>query len=89
MRAHGPAELMNSEKDIIWASDGDDDFREEFNDEFLMEEDLGDVLEYLEENGIINQFEFDKFESDAWDCIVETADQGPEDDDDEEEDDED
>ena len=50
LRAHGPVELLNSNDETLWASDADDDFREEFNDEFLQEEDIGDILEWLEDN---------------------------------------
>jgi hypothetical protein len=85
LRAHGPAELVNSEEEILWASDSDDDFREEFNDEFLQEEDIGDILEYLYDSDIISDKEMDFFESEHWDCDIETlADAAgePEDDDD-------
>lgn len=88
LRAHGPAELVNAQEDVLWASDSDDDFREEFNDEFLAEEDIGDILEYLEDAEIISMEEFDKLSSDEWDCTVETLDQGPEDDEDGDEEDE-
>ena len=35
--------------------------------------DLGDILDYLRDAGLINEFEYGKFDSDAWDCIVETS----------------
>lgn len=72
LRAHGPIELLNANEEMLWVSDSDDDFREEFNNEFLQEEDIGDVLEFLLEYGIINDSEFKRFESDQWDCIIES-----------------
>lgn len=85
---HGPAELRNADDEVLWSSDSDDDFKEEIPDEFLMEEDFGDVLEYLRDSGILTQAEFRFFELDQWECNVETLDQddpiGGDDDDDEE-----
>jgi hypothetical protein len=84
LRAHGTAELLNAEEDILWTSDSDDDFKEEITDEFLQEEDIGDVLEYLVDNDIINEKEFKLFEAEHWDCIIESLDNNEPDDDDEE-----
>lgn len=72
LRAHGPAELVNSNEETIWASDADDDFREEFNDEFLEEEDIGDILEFLVENDLISDKEFDHFANEDWEATIET-----------------
>lgn len=72
LRAHGPAELLNADGETLWASDADDDFREEFNDEFLQEEDVGDILEYLEENDILSAAETDKFANEQWEFNIET-----------------
>lgn len=72
LRAHGPAELVNADQETLWASDSDDDFREEFNDEFLQEEDIGDILEFLVDAQVITDKEFRFFESDHWDCTIET-----------------
>ena len=41
----------------VWSSDNDDDFKEEIGDDFLNEEDSLRVLEYLMEQGIINERE--------------------------------
>jgi hypothetical protein len=90
LRAHGPAELLNADEDTLWASDSDDDFREEFNNEFLEEEDIGDILEFLLETDVINDKEFDHFANENWACNIETLEnevKGP--DDDEDDDDED
>jgi hypothetical protein len=97
LRAHGPAELVNSDEETLWASDSDDDFREEFNNEFLQEEDIGDILEFLLDNEIISQKEFEHFADENWDATIETIDNedatpvrdDPGDDDDGGEDDED
>lgn len=83
LRAHGPVELVNSEDETLWASDADDDFREEFNDEFLQEEDIGEILDYLEEHEILSPQETDHFVNQEWDFSIETLDTSePEDDDD-------
>jgi predicted dithiol-disulfide oxidoreductase (DUF899 family) len=89
-RAHGPVELLNADEQMLWVSESDDDFKEEFTDEFLHEEDAEDILEYLHDNNLLTQMEFNAFSSDRWDIIVETVDTGtqsdPDDDDDNEED---
>jgi len=72
LRAHGPAELVDAEQSMIWVSDVDDDFRVEFNDEFLEEEDIPEILDYLADHGILNEMEFNALNSDRWDCTVET-----------------
>jgi hypothetical protein len=89
LRAHGPAELLNADEEILWASDADEDFKEEFNDEFLQEEDVGDILEYLADNDILSHEEADKFASQQWEFNIETLESsvgGPDDDGDEDED---
>jgi len=94
LRAHGPAELVNSDEETLWASDADDDFREDFNDEFLEEDDIGDILEFLVENEIISDKEFDHFANEDWEATIETLENSinepdlPDDDDGGEEDDE-
>jgi hypothetical protein len=100
LRAHGPAELVDAHEKQIWASDSDDTFRDEFPDDFLSEEDIPDILDYLKDERIINDEEYGRLSSDAWDCTVETLestagelpaplDDDEEDDDDEEEEDDD
>lgn len=74
LRAHGPVELLNSNDETLWASDADDDFREEFNDEFLQEEDIGDILDYLEEHEIISADEADHFVNEEWEFNIESLD---------------
>lgn len=85
LRAHGTCELLNADGDTLWASDADDDFREEFNDEFLNEEDIGDILEYLADHDILSHEEADRFANQQWEFNVETLEDSvddPEDDDD-------
>jgi hypothetical protein len=72
LRAHGPAELLDSDDNQLWSSDSDDDFRDEFSDEFLQEEDIPDILDYLADHGYLNEEEFAALSSDRWDCSVET-----------------
>lgn len=74
LRAHGPCELLNSNDETLWASDADDDFREEFNDEFLTEEDIPDILDYLEDNEILSPQEADHFVNEEWEFNVEVLD---------------
>jgi hypothetical protein len=90
LRAHGTCELLNADDDILWASDADDDFREEFNDEFLNEEDIGGILEFLVDNELLSAEEADRFLNQQWEFSVETLEQsaeGPDDDDGDDDDD--
>lgn len=90
LRAHGPVELLNSDQETLWASDADDDFREEFNDEFLQEEDIPEILDYLEEHEILSLDEVEKFANEHWEFNVETVDtSAPDDEDEDDEEDED
>lgn len=75
LRAHGPAELVNANEETLWASDSDADFKDEISDEFLKEEDFADILEYLLDAKLITQKEFNLFETEHWDCSVESLDQ--------------
>lgn len=87
--AHGTAELLNAHQEILWASDADEDFREEMGSDFLEEADIQDVLEFLRDNSEISEKEFGFFASEHWDVDIETLDQGEDDDDEESEDDDD
>jgi hypothetical protein len=89
LRAHGPVELVNANEEILWASDSDDDFREEFNDEFLQEEDLEDILDFLEEFEFIDADERRHFQNETWDCTIESLGESETDDLTEDEDNED
>jgi len=74
LRPHGTAELVNSDEKVLWASDADEDFKEEFPDEFLNEDEFDDVLDWLYHNGVVSEKEFDQFENDSWDMTVESLD---------------
>lgn len=70
--AHGPAELLDADEKTIWVSDSDDDFKEEFTEDFLREEDIPDILDYLRDEDIINESEYNAFASDRWATTIET-----------------
>jgi hypothetical protein len=72
LRAHGPVELVNADDEVLWVSETDDDFKEEFSDEFLQEEDIEEILDYLADCEILTVTEFNAFQSNRWDCTVET-----------------
>jgi hypothetical protein len=84
LRAHGPAELLNSQSETLWASDADDDFREEFNDEFLQEEDIGDIVEFLVDHDMLSDEEADRFVNGQWEFNIETLESSTQDPDDDE-----
>lgn len=71
---HGTAELLNSKDETLWASDADDDFREEFTDEFLSEDDIDDILDFLYENEIIDDDELESFEDEDFEIDVQCLD---------------
>ena len=87
--AHGPAELLNADDESLWVSDSDDDFKEEFTEDFLREEDIPDILDYLLDSKVITQQEFNAFASDRWATSVETLEGSVGDPDDDEDDDDD
>lgn len=74
LRQHGTAELVNAHDETLWASDADEDFKEEFNDEFLQENDIDDILDYLFNADIISDDELDNFEGDKWEINMESMD---------------
>jgi predicted dithiol-disulfide oxidoreductase (DUF899 family) len=76
LRAHGIAELVDAREKTIWSSDADDDFKEDFNDEFLNEEDADDVLDYLVDSDIITEDEYDKFDTEEWEINIESLKEG-------------
>jgi hypothetical protein len=83
--AAGGAEVVDVETDeVIWASDSDPDFAEEFPD-ILDENDLEHILDYLEEHGKMTTREVE-----ACECGYELMDRaGPGDDEDEDDDEDD
>lgn len=57
----GGAELIDVDDDeeIVWSSDDDEDFAEEF-DSFLTQDDVHDILDYLESAGELSKHEADQ-----------------------------
>lgn len=57
----GGAELVDvaDDEEVVWASDDDEDFSEEF-DTFLTQEDVWDILDYLERVGELSRHEADE-----------------------------
>lgn len=55
-KADGAVELRNHKEKLVWSSDSDDNFIEEFGGEtfFSDEEDSDDILNYLDEIAMIN-----------------------------------
>jgi hypothetical protein len=82
LTANGGAEVVDlDEEKQVWASDSDDLFREEFPD-FLEENDLEHVFDYLTEHDVMSEEEADTAE-----VSMESLKEGPGDEDDDEEDD--
>lgn len=51
LTAHGTAQLLDDNDRVLWSSDDDESFTDEFADEFLGEEDVHDILEFLVDAG--------------------------------------
>lgn len=84
LTANGGAEVVDlDEEKQVWASDADDLFREEFPD-FLVEDDLEAVFDYLTEHDVMSAEEADTAE-----VSMESLREGPGDEDDDEDEDED
>ena len=69
----GHVNLENPDTDeVVWSSDDDDDFRDEFTDELLTEKDSSRVMEYLLDAGEMTEDEaeyLEIFEDDGPDDI--------------------
>jgi hypothetical protein len=55
----GTAELCRGDV-VLWGSADDEDFREEFGEDILDEEDAEEVVDYLVEHGIVSEEEAEK-----------------------------
>lgn len=57
----GGAELLDlaDNEEIVWSSDDDEDFAQEF-DSFLMQDDVFDILDFLERAGELSRQEADE-----------------------------
>jgi hypothetical protein len=81
LTANGGAELVDLDaQEQVWASDSDDDFREEFPD-FLDENDLEPVFDYLIGEELLTEDEADEAE-----VSMESLKEGPGDEDDDDDD---
>lgn len=57
---HGTATLVEGEREkIVWSSDDDDTFLSEFGGDFINEDDADEIIEYLLDQGVINDREAD------------------------------
>lgn len=72
LRHTGSAELLDGDDNTLWSSDEDPEFRETISQEFLTEDDVDDILAYLEDSGNITPAECARFESDEWDVTEES-----------------
>lgn len=86
---HGPAELQNANGETLWTSDTDAEFRDQFGDEILSEDDVKEIFEYLADEDILSEKEFNFFAQGMWTYDVQSLDddEGEDEDDDAEEDD--
>lgn len=67
-RSHGTVELHDADNKLAWSSDADEEFAEEFEGDFFSdEEDTDEILDYLNEQGLIDldDDEIDIIENDA------------------------
>lgn len=75
--ADGHVELTNDADELVWSSDDDDEFINEFGREFFSdEEDSDDILDYLEECGHVDleNHDIDCIENDLEDETDDEAD---------------
>lgn len=70
----GHAELVNANGDVLWSSDADEDFKETVSQEFLTEDDVDKILDFLSEHEFLTDEEVAKFENDEWDITEESLD---------------
>ncbi len=69
-RSHGTVELHDAEENLVWSSDSDEDFADEFEGDFFSdEEDTDEILDYLDAAGFIDldEDEIDIVENDLED----------------------
>lgn len=58
---YGTAQLHNG-RALLWASDTDDEFKDEFDNDFLEMEDVEDIQDFLIEKGTITESQADEME---------------------------
>lgn len=74
------ATLTDADKNIIWTSDGDNDFVEFLGADFVEEDDIDEILGYLEDTDKLSEDELDSFENGEFDIIIEEDDPDGQDD---------
>lgn len=52
----------DDERDILWSSDNDEEFKDQFQDEALGEDDVTDIFEYLVDKGHLKENEIEDVE---------------------------
>lgn len=90
LKAGGGAELVE-DGDVIWNSDDDESFRDDFPDEILSENDVAQVLDYLVDDDVITDEEADRveIEEESVPGSIQPADDEDDEDDEDEDDDSD
>ena len=65
--AEGSVTLSNARDQLVWSSDADEEFAEQFEGDFFDDEDTDEILDYLDTNGYIDldEDEIDVIENDA------------------------
>lgn len=59
----GTAQLLDDDEEtILWSSDDDSEFQEEVSDEFLKEENVNEILDWLVDQDIITEEEAEEIE---------------------------
>lgn len=87
----GTAQLLDESERHLWSSDSDDAFKDEFGDDFLSEDDVEDIFEFLVDHNIVEDedvehieiFE-DSLEDDGTESLIGPGDEEDEDEDEEE-----
>ncbi len=72
LRPTGHAELVDANDDTLWVSNSDPEFTDQVSSDFLTEEDVDEILAYLSDAEILNEYECSQFESGAWDVTEES-----------------
>lgn len=79
LRVSGDVELLNTESgESVWCSDGDNDFWEFIDADFVEESDLDEVLGYLADADILTDSDLLAFENGEFDIIIEEPDENGE-----------
>jgi hypothetical protein len=73
--------VLEEDGEQVWASDDDEQFRDEFGNEFLDADDAEEIIGYLVDEGVIDEDEADELENNV---EVEALEEGDEDDEDDE-----